>query len=186
MAYTAWSVVYGEQPTAAKWNQLGTNDAGFKDGTNIDNLAILTRHLADGNATTAKVKLNAINYRDPVQGSNFTGTSAGYTTISGMSTTYVAGSTAERLFVWFNGMAQATNSSSAAISLRIAGVDKGDDAAWYPAGANIWAVFGNMYIVDVAAGSSTTFQLIYKGSIQLLRVGGFTQTSIKGFAISNV
>lgn len=32
MAYTAWSVVYGEQPTAAKWNQLGANDAGFKDG----------------------------------------------------------------------------------------------------------------------------------------------------------
>lgn len=40
MAYTAWSVVYGEQPTAAKWNQLGTNDAGFKDGTNIDAGAI--------------------------------------------------------------------------------------------------------------------------------------------------
>lgn len=40
MAYTAWSVVYGEQPTAAKWNQLGQNDAGFKDGSNIDPLAI--------------------------------------------------------------------------------------------------------------------------------------------------
>lgn len=46
MAYTAWSVVFGEQPTAAKWNQLGTNDAGFKDGTNIDNSAIIARHLA--------------------------------------------------------------------------------------------------------------------------------------------
>lgn len=29
MAYTAWSVVYGEQPSAAKWNILGTNDAHF-------------------------------------------------------------------------------------------------------------------------------------------------------------
>ena len=47
MAYTAWSVVYGEQPTAAKWNQLGTNDAGFKDGTNIDNDAIINRHIGD-------------------------------------------------------------------------------------------------------------------------------------------
>lgn len=47
MAYTAWSVVFGEQPTAAKWNQLGENDAGFKDGTNIDDNAILARHLAD-------------------------------------------------------------------------------------------------------------------------------------------
>lgn len=35
MAYTAWSVVFGEQPTAAKWNQLGTNDAGLRDGSNM-------------------------------------------------------------------------------------------------------------------------------------------------------
>lgn len=54
MAYTAWSVVYGEQPTAAKWNQLGTNDAGFKDGTNIDSGAIITAKLAGGAATTDK------------------------------------------------------------------------------------------------------------------------------------
>lgn len=46
MAYTAWSVVFGEQPTAAKWNQLGTNDAGFKDGTNIDAGAITFAKLA--------------------------------------------------------------------------------------------------------------------------------------------
>lgn len=29
--YTAWSVVFGEQPTASKWNQLGTNDASFNE-----------------------------------------------------------------------------------------------------------------------------------------------------------
>lgn len=53
MAYSAWSVVFGEQPTAAKWNQLGTNDAGFKDGSNIDNDAILNRHItADAVAAT--------------------------------------------------------------------------------------------------------------------------------------
>jgi hypothetical protein len=56
MAYTAWSVVYGEQPTAAKWNQLGANDAGFKDGTNIDNDAILKRHLA--NAAVGKAEMD--------------------------------------------------------------------------------------------------------------------------------
>lgn len=27
--YTAWSVVFGEQPSAAKWNLLGANDAFF-------------------------------------------------------------------------------------------------------------------------------------------------------------
>lgn len=29
MAYQSWSVVFGEQPSAAKWNILGTNDAHF-------------------------------------------------------------------------------------------------------------------------------------------------------------
>lgn len=29
MAYQSWSVVFGEQPSAAKWNILGTNDASF-------------------------------------------------------------------------------------------------------------------------------------------------------------
>lgn len=59
MAYTAWSVVYGEQPTAAKWNQLGTNDAGFKDGTNIDAGAITNNHLASTAVTGSKI----VNYR---------------------------------------------------------------------------------------------------------------------------
>ncbi len=40
MAYQAWSVIAGEQPTAAKWNILGTNDASFNDGTGIFGLSI--------------------------------------------------------------------------------------------------------------------------------------------------
>ena len=35
MAYASWSVSFGEQPSAAKWNILGTNDASFNDGTGI-------------------------------------------------------------------------------------------------------------------------------------------------------
>lgn len=61
MAYTAWSVVFGEQPTAAKWNQLGANDAGFKDGTNIDNNAILDRHILVNNLLTTKIS-NTIKF----------------------------------------------------------------------------------------------------------------------------
>lgn len=33
MAYASWSVVFGEQPSAAKWNILGSNDASFNDGS---------------------------------------------------------------------------------------------------------------------------------------------------------
>lgn len=45
MAYTSWSVVFGEQPSAAKWNILGTNDSSFNDGTGI----------ADGAATKSNI-----------------------------------------------------------------------------------------------------------------------------------
>lgn len=31
MVYQSWSVVFGEQPSAAKWNILGTNDSHFND-----------------------------------------------------------------------------------------------------------------------------------------------------------
>lgn len=50
MAYASWSVAFGEQPSAAKWNILGTNDASFNDGTGIANGVITSEHL---NATIA-------------------------------------------------------------------------------------------------------------------------------------
>jgi len=54
MAYQAWSVVFGEQPSASKWNILGTNDLSFHDGTGIDDGVILERHVGDGEITAAK------------------------------------------------------------------------------------------------------------------------------------
>lgn len=47
MAYQSWSVVFGEQPSASKWNILGTNDAGFNDGTAIADDAIINRHIGN-------------------------------------------------------------------------------------------------------------------------------------------
>lgn len=60
MAYSAWSVVFGEQPTAAKWNILGTNDAGFNDGTAIGDNAIITRHILNSNITSSKLSLDTV------------------------------------------------------------------------------------------------------------------------------
>lgn len=48
MAYAAWSVTFGEQPSAAKWNILGTNDASFNDGTGIASGAITYAKAAAG------------------------------------------------------------------------------------------------------------------------------------------
>jgi len=60
MSYNAIDFVYGEQPSATKWNYLGSNDAGFKDGTNIDDDAIIARHIADNAVGTAQIANNAI------------------------------------------------------------------------------------------------------------------------------
>lgn len=48
MAYASWSVVFGEQPSAAKWNILGTNDASFNDGTGIASDVITDAKLVYG------------------------------------------------------------------------------------------------------------------------------------------
>lgn len=58
MAYVATTFVFGEQPSAAKWNQLGANDASFNDGTGIFGLYknLLT---VDSNPYKFKVYRNA-------------------------------------------------------------------------------------------------------------------------------
>lgn len=36
MSYSFWSVIHGEQPSAAKWNILGSNDAGIRTFTDLN------------------------------------------------------------------------------------------------------------------------------------------------------
>lgn len=53
MGYVATSFVFGEQPSAAKWNQLGSNDSSFNDGTGIGNGVIKASHLGLGGDVAA-------------------------------------------------------------------------------------------------------------------------------------
>ncbi|MFA5937324.1 MAG: hypothetical protein WC822_05640 [Candidatus Paceibacterota bacterium] len=62
MAYQSWSVVFGEQPSASKWNILGTNDASFNDGSGIADDAIINRHLADDSVTGNNLSLTQQAY----------------------------------------------------------------------------------------------------------------------------
>lgn len=73
MAYQSWSVVFGEQPSAAKWNILGTNDASFNDGTGIADGAVLPAKVADG-------------FVVQVQSTNYAGVATGTTIIPGDDT----------------------------------------------------------------------------------------------------
>lgn len=78
MAYASWSVVFGEQPSAAKWNILGTNDASFNNGTGIGTNAIAAASLA-----TSAIRLGYASIT-----SNFTTTTGGsYVDVTGLSVT---------------------------------------------------------------------------------------------------
>lgn len=61
MAYSSWSVVFGEQPSAAKWNILGTNDAHFYSFLG-DNTAWQTYSPTWTNLTTGNGTLNFAKY----------------------------------------------------------------------------------------------------------------------------
>lgn len=46
--YTAITFVANEQPTTAKWNLIGSNDASFNNGNGFEDGIIVNRHLATG------------------------------------------------------------------------------------------------------------------------------------------
>lgn len=56
MSYSSWSVVFGEQPSASKWNILGTNDAFFYtytgEGTNAIQQMVYNTDSAVATGTT--------------------------------------------------------------------------------------------------------------------------------------
>lgn len=47
-----WTATFGEVKTAAQWTDLGDNDRALKDGTGIDDGAILPEHLVTGAGTS--------------------------------------------------------------------------------------------------------------------------------------
>lgn len=64
MGYTAFSVTFGEVPTAAKWNYLGTNDESFNDGTGIADDAIIQRHFADNSVGVDQLSSALLPYKE--------------------------------------------------------------------------------------------------------------------------
>jgi hypothetical protein len=101
MAYTAWSVVYGEQPTAAKWNQLGANDAGFKDASNIDALAITGAKIAANTLTGDKIAAGAIDLGQAQITANISTTSTSFVDMAGLSKAVTVPSGSRRVKVSF-------------------------------------------------------------------------------------
>lgn len=94
MSYTSWSVVFGEQPSATKWNILGANDASFNDGTGIASLSHAVTAVANpykfraslgaaansGNGAFAKVPLDTEQFdtNNNFAGGTYTATAGFY------------------------------------------------------------------------------------------------------------
>lgn len=56
--YTAITFVASEQPTTAKWNLIGSNDASFNTGDGFNDGIIIPRHLATGAVTSPALALS--------------------------------------------------------------------------------------------------------------------------------
>ena len=163
MAYASWSVTFGEQPSASKWNILGTNDASFNDGTGIANMALSTTALSNpykfraysnttqnsGSGAFAKVLLNSENYDT---NSNFA---------SNDYTAPVAG------FYLFGGRIHTTSTSSrliVAIYKNSAEVARGSDlSATLAAGAGVSVTS----VLQLAANDVINLQSFGSGTLTL-------------------
>ena len=111
MAYAAWSVSFGEQPSASKWNILGTNDASFNDGTGIGNSAIKYNNISSVGLVKGASSLSF----SPI-------TPAGPTDVTSSSVTFTP-SVASYALIWFGGKIQINSGAyrDATVYLNIGG-----------------------------------------------------------------
>lgn len=75
--YTAITFVANEQPTTAKWNLIGSNDASFNNGNGFNDAIIINRHIADDAVKGNNLLLDTVQ-SDWVALGNFTTSSTSY------------------------------------------------------------------------------------------------------------
>ena len=173
MAYTAWSVVFGEQPTAAKWNQLGQNDAGFKDGTNFDSGIIKTTHLGSAanlaipnyNLAPTAIKLGYAQYT-----SNFTTTTNALITSLSVAITMPAGGRSIKVTFFSLVLSNSSSPTNTDVAIEENGTEVAR-ARVTSGGANYCSPGTTMAIRTPAAGASMTY------TVRLYNVGGGTAQS---------
>lgn len=165
MAYVAWSVVFGEQPSAAKWNILGQNDASFNDGTGLGNQIITPNKLATGAAAATQANsgtTTSTSYTATLGGTP--GTNPAVTVNIGVNgIAFVAIKTVGSASGtpagqgWFMGFAISGASTVAAADLYSVGIVNIDVAANAQ-------VLGTSFLITGLNAGSTTFTLQYRAS----------------------
>lgn len=177
MAYASWSVVFGEQPSTAKWNILGTNDASFNDGTGIASLTHSTttvtnpykfrayRNAALTLTSGAATKL-VCDVESYDSNSNFA---------TGTYTVPVSG------FYHFSGRISATTTRMF-ISIYVGGVEtaRGMDVAYSS------SIMGPVISVDLQLSATNTVDLYYFSAGAVSLDVGSTQSYFAGHLISRL
>lgn len=149
MSYASWSVVFGEQPSAAKWNILGTNDASFNDGTGIGTNAVAAASLAT----------NAIRLGSATITSSQNISSATPTQVPGLTSTVTIPSGSRYTLILVKGYGANTNANRTSnVQLWDGVVNSGTrldytEISTTNAAAN--QPFSLIYIAQIAAGSKT-------------------------------
>lgn len=184
MAYSAWAVIAGEQPTAAKWNLLGSNDASFNDGSGIawTNTPTIGAGLITSRALTNPYKFSARRT------TAFTTTGAAFTKIvcdtedfdtgnnfaTGTFTAPVAG------FYQFNLRTSANGNIQHVCALYKNGVvyQRGGNGAGN-------AVTGSMLSILVSSAANDTWDMyVYTDTAAALETGAGQLCMFSGFLVS--
>lgn len=155
MAYAAWSVIAGEQPTAAKWNILGTNDASFNDGSG---LAFTTNNVVPGNALST----TAISLGYTQTTATFTSTTAtAYFDITGMTVTVTVPAGGRRCLIQAFARRFVSSQSPGSIYATInEGATKlSEIVAGGPAGASSFNMPVNVFYSGVLSAGSHTYKM---------------------------
>ena len=148
MAYAAFSVSFGEQPSAAKWNILGTNDSSFNDGTGSPLSGAATANVAASETTTST------NY-----------TTAGFTALAVTVTVPNDG----KLLIGY-GASQTFNNTSAAFTWLTPVVSGANTLAasdayaahWQSSSSNLESGVSRTILLTSQTAGSTTITVNYK------------------------
>lgn len=150
MGYTVWSVVADEQPTAAKWNILGTNDASFNDGSGIGTNAI----------TAPKLSTSAINLGFISLSGVFTTSSATAVQVTDMTLTVTipAGGRSIEIIGQANYLRNGTGAKTSYLALYDGAVGSGtllDTGIFTSASTNYGGFTQAKAVITPAAGTKT-------------------------------
>jgi hypothetical protein len=147
MAYASWSVVFGEQPSAAKWNILGTNDSAFNDGTGLPMNNAASAYVATAETTTSTTYTDLATVTDTV------------TVTIGATGRVLVGIKTELINNTANAWTYATFAASGANT--IAAADK-YSVKYQAYGANAANAIGAPFLITGLVAGSTTFKMKFR------------------------